>query len=162
VEENRHEFDLFEPADHVWDSIEQKLDQKGKKKINVAVLWKVAAIAFLVIAVPSALYLGIGKNGQHANTNIIADPEVQEMIEAEKYYSQEVTGKLAEIEKCYEIHPELKAQIESDLNELENMYMSLKKDLNDNMSNKQVIEAMIENNRNRMKLVDEILNQINC
>jgi hypothetical protein len=162
VEENRHEFDLFEPADHVWDSIEQKLDQKEKKKINVAVLWKVAAIAFLVIAVPSALYLGIGTNGQHANTNIIADPEVQEMIEAEKYYSQEVTGKLAEIEKCYEIHPELKAQIESDLNELENMYMSLKKDLNDNMSNKQVIEAMIENNRNRMKLVDEILNQINC
>ena len=32
VEENRHEFDLFEPADHVWDSIEQKLDQKEKKK----------------------------------------------------------------------------------------------------------------------------------
>ena len=59
-------------------------------------------------------------------------------------------------------HPELKAQIEGDLNELETMYMSLKSDLKDNVSNKEVIEAMIENNRNRMKLVDDVLEQINC
>ena len=56
----------------------------------------------------------------------------------------------------------LKAQIERDLNELENMYISLKSDLKDNISNKEVIEAMIENNRNRMKLVDDVLEQINC
>jgi len=42
------------------------------------------------------------------------------------------------------------------------MYRSLKSDLKENISNKEVIEAMIENNRNRMKLVDDVLAQINC
>ncbi|MBV5348589.1 hypothetical protein JZU61_02865, partial [bacterium] len=64
--------------------------------------------------------------------------------------------------KCYKVYPELKMEIEGDLNELESMYLSLKSDLKENISNKEVIEAMIENNRNRMKLVDDVLEQINC
>jgi len=42
------------------------------------------------------------------------------------------------------------------------MYHELKNDLKENISNKEVIEAMIENNRFRMKLVDDVLDQINC
>jgi len=83
-------------------------------------------------------------------------------MEAEAFYAQEVSGKLAEIQKCYKVYPELKSEIEGDLNELEAMYMSLKKDLRENVSNKEVIEAMIENNRYRMKLVEDVLEQINC
>lgn len=83
-------------------------------------------------------------------------------MEAEAFYAQEVSGKLAEIQKCYQVYPELKTEIEGDLNELESMYLSLKNDLKENISNKEVIEAMIENNRNRMKLVDDVLEQINC
>ena len=49
-----------------------------------------------------------------------------------------------------------------DLTELEEMYKVLQLDLKDNISNKAVIEAMIDNNRTRMKLVDDVLKQINC
>ena len=42
------------------------------------------------------------------------------------------------------------------------MYNSLKSDLNENVAKKTVIEAMIENNRYRLKMVDEVLEQINC
>ena len=42
------------------------------------------------------------------------------------------------------------------------MYNELKGDLKENISNKAVIEAMIDNNRTRLKLVDEVLEQINC
>jgi len=38
----------------------------------------------------------------------------------------------------------------------------LKTNLKDNVSNKAVIEAMIENNRYRLKLVNDVLEQINC
>jgi ubiquitin C-terminal hydrolase len=52
--------------------------------------------------------------------------------------------------------------VEADLKELQEMYDTLKTDLNENISKKEVIEAMIENNRYRLKVVDEVLEQINC
>jgi hypothetical protein len=52
--------------------------------------------------------------------------------------------------------------IENDLNELDTMYRELEKDLDDNLYNREVIEAMIQNNRFRLEMVDRVLNQINC
>ncbi len=83
-------------------------------------------------------------------------------MEAEAFYAQQVSSKLQEIQKCYYTFPELKTEIESDLNELEQMYRVLKTDLQENISNKSVIEAMIENNRFRLKLCDNVLEQIKC
>jgi len=160
VNDNRHEFDYLEPSDKVWAAIDSKLEPKQQK--SRFLLLKIAAVLILAIAIPALVYFQSGNLPQSAKSNAPVDPEVQELIEAEAYYSQEVSGKLAEIQKCYKVHPELKAQIEGDLDELETMYISLKKDLKENISNKEVIEAMIENNRNRMKLVDDVLEQINC
>ena len=42
------------------------------------------------------------------------------------------------------------------------MYKVLKSELDENISNKSVIEAMIENNRFRLKLCDDVLEQIKC
>ncbi|MFY9151208.1 MAG: hypothetical protein WAO52_04270 [Prolixibacteraceae bacterium] len=162
VNENRHEFDRMEPSDKLWDAISTKLDEKPKKQIRRFGWMKVAAI-IAVVMLGSALVYQIGITDQHPmSKNIQIDPEIQELIEAEAYYAQEVSGKLAEIQKCYNVHPEIKLEIEGDLNELEMMYHSLKNDLKENISNKEVIEAMIENNRFRLKLVDDVLEQINC
>jgi hypothetical protein len=67
-----------------------------------------------------------------------------------------------EIRKCYATFPEIKEDVEMDLSELQEMYDVLKTDLKDNFSKKAVIEAMIENNRYRLKMVDQVLEQINC
>lgn len=123
---------------------------------------KVAAMVAVILAVPAIVYqLRFAHQAQTAKA-VQVDPDVQELMEAEAFYAQEVSVKLVEIQKCYKIYPELKSEIEGDLNELETMYLSLKKDLKENISNKEVIEAMIDNNRNRMKLVDDVLEQINC
>lgn len=162
VNENRHEFDLMEPSDNVWNAISNRLDDRPKQKIRKHTWLKVAAVAAILLLVPAILYqVRVSELKQTAKA-VQSDPEVRELMEAEAFYAQEVSGKLAEIQKCFQVHPELKLEIEGDLNELESMYLSLKNDLRDNISNKEVIEAMIENNRNRMKLVDEVLEQINC
>ena len=72
------------------------------------------------------------------------------------------TAEMEEIRKCYNVYPNLKMDIENDLNELDNMYRELQKDLNDNFYNREVIEAMIQNNRLRLEMVDRVLDQINC
>ena len=162
VNENRHEFDHMEPSDKMWDAINNKLNEKPKQQIRIFPWMKVAAVVTVVMLGSAVVYQSMFSNQKQTAKAIQTDPEVQELMEAEAFYAQEVTGKLAEIQKCYKVYPELKSEIEGDLNELETMYLLLKKDLKDNISNKEVIEAMIENNRNRMKLVDDVLEQINC
>lgn len=163
VNENRHEFDPIEPSDKIWEAISNRLEEKPQQKNRKFTWMKVAAAMVAVVAIGSAIvYQNVVSDQVQTAKAVQADPEVQELIEAEAYYAQEVTGKMAEIQKCYKVNPELKSEIEGDLTELETMYLSLKNDLKENISNKEVIEAMIENNRNRMKLVDEVLEQINC
>ncbi len=162
VNENRHEFDQLEPSNRMWEAISGQLNEESKPRYRKFLWMKVAAVLILILAIPTVIYqVKFSEQTQSAKA-VQADPEIQELIEAEAYYAQEVSGKLAEINKCYKVHPELKMEIEGDLNELESMYLSLKSDLKENISNKEVIEAMIENNRNRMKLVDDVLKQINC
>ena len=162
VNENRHEFDHMEPSDNVWNAISNRLDEKPIQKTRRLNWMKVAAIVAVLLTVPAIIYR-VNYSGVEQSANAISiDPEVKELMEAEAFYAQEVSGKLAEIQKCYQIYPELKSEIEGDLNELEAMYLSLKSDLRENISNKEVIEAMIENNRYRMKLVEDVLEQINC
>jgi len=162
VNENRHEFDRMEPSDKIWESISCKLNEQPEQKVRKFNWMKVAAVVAVILLVPVILFqIRLSEQKQTVQA-VPLDPEVQELMEAEAYYAQEVSGKLAEIQKCYHIYPELKIEVEGDLNELELMYMNLKSDLKENISNKEVIEAMIENNRNRMKLVDEVLEQINC
>ena len=162
VNETRHEFDQLEPSDRIWEAISGQLNEEPKHKIRKFQWMKIAAVVILALAIPTVIYqVKFSEQIQSAKA-VQADPEIQELIEAEAYYAQEVSGKMAEINKCYKVHPEIKVEIEGDLNELEMMYHSLKDDLKENISNKEVIEAMIENNRNRMKLVDEVLEQINC
>jgi len=159
VSENRHEFDRMEPSDKIWDSISKQLDKKSKRRMS----WmKIAAIVALISLIPAIVYQVRFSEQKQISKAVQIDPEVQELMEAEAFYAQEVSGKLAEIQKCYTVYPELKGEIDGDLKELDTMYRSLKSDLKENISNKEVIEAMIENNRNRMKLVDDVLAQINC
>ena len=162
VNENRHEFDRMEPSDQMWEAINRQLNEEPKRKIRKFSWIKIAAVVVLTLAIPTIIYQVKFSEQKQSENAAVVDPEVQELIEAEAFYAQEVSGKLAEIQKCYKVHPELKMEIEGDLNELESMYLSLKGDLKENISNKEVIEAMIENNRNRMKLVDDVLEQINC
>ncbi len=162
VNENRHEFDRMEPSDKIWESINKRLEEQPKQRIQRMNWMKVAAVIAIIIAVPAIVYQVRFSEQKQTAKAVHVDPEVQELMEAEAFYSQEVSGKLAEIQKCYKIYPELKGEVEGDLNELETMYRSLKSDLKENISNKEVIEAMIENNRYRLKLVDEVLEQINC
>lgn len=162
VNDNRHQFDDLEPSDNVWEAINGRLDVKALKQPKKYLWMKIAAVLVMgVVASGIIVYQNFNKGNQTAVVQHV-DPEVQELMEAEAYYAHEVTGKMQEIEKCYEVNPELRTEIENDLNELEAMYLTLKNDLKDNISNKEVIEAMIENNRNRVKLVDEVLEQINC
>jgi peptidoglycan hydrolase CwlO-like protein len=160
IKANREEFDQFEPSDKVWEQI-SKSGHKPKTVSMASYLLRVAAV--LAIAVVFTVLLAkTNVFGPHGTEMQAEDPEIQELIEAEAFYASQVNEKMDEIRKCYNTFPEIKEDVEMDLIELQEMYDTLKSDLNENISKKAVIEAMIENNRYRLKMVDQVLEQINC
>ena len=159
VRNNRQGFDQLEPSQKVWENISAASKKTKTRRLNVYLL-RVAAVFIVVVVTSVMLYKSAILPPGYSE--IIDDPEMRELMEAETFYAQQVSGKLKEIRKCYSTFPELKVEIESDLTELEFMYNELRNDLRENISNKAVIEAMIDNNRKRLKLVDEVLDQINC
>ncbi len=159
VKANRDDFDFREPSPELW----KKISEKSKpQKVVPFRRYMIRLAAVLVVALVSSVLLwqsGIMSSERMAKNT---DPEILELMEAEAFYSHQVDRKLKEIRKCYYTYPELKDDVENDLDELEDMYKVLKSDLKENISNKSVIEAMIENNRFRLKLCDDVLEQINC
>ncbi|MGQ8336565.1 hypothetical protein ACUNWD_08450 [Sunxiuqinia sp. A32] len=162
VRGNKESFDIHSPSPEVWGKLNQQLHKKEQKHWMKSRWLQVAAVLAIVIISSGVIVKSLVSPSDRLRLAADADPEVRELIEAEAYYAQQVSGKLKEIRKCYKLVPELEMEVENDLLELEGMYQELKKDLKENVSNKEVIEAMIENNRFRMKLVDDVLEQINC
>ncbi|MBN2807025.1 MAG: hypothetical protein JXR22_10240 [Prolixibacteraceae bacterium] len=162
MREHRNEFDSMLPPLHGWDQIEAKLDAGKKGKIRRINFWKITAsiAAVLVLALISTIMISTGDT--HRKYVNVSDPELRELLETEYYYAKEVSFQMKEINKCYEIFPELKNDIQNDLEELNDMYRELEEDLNEDIYNREVIEAMIQNNRLKLETVNRVLNQINC
>ena len=160
IRKNRGEFDQHIPSPEVWENISKATNKSKKVRLKTTLL-RVAAVFAIILATAALLtQTNLLTPEKYASKSI--DPELRELIEAEAFYAQQVNGKLKEIRKCYYTFPELKEEVETDLMELEEMYNVLRQDLKENISNKAVIEAMINNNRNRLQLVDDVLEQIKC
>ena len=160
VKGRKGEFDSKLPSSDLWGEIESQLDENSKIKLS---FWKIAASLAAVLLLGFLTTSVIKKHDiRHSGYGNISDPELVSLLETETFYARKVSLSMDEINKCYHIYPELKSDLESDLDELDGMYKELKKDLKDNIYNREVIEAMIQNNRIRLKMVDRVLNQINC
>lgn len=160
IRANREAFDQYEPSPEVWKNISGNSKKSRVIRLSGNILKVAAVLVFaIVFSVLMMKNYGFRTDGIQAES---IDPEMIELIEAEAFYAGQVSKKMEEIEKCYDTFPEIKDDVQADLNELQEMYNTLKTDLNENISKKEVIEAMIENNRHRLKVVDEVLEQINC
>ncbi len=160
IKENREAFDQYEPSDKVWEQISKSKPKTKTIPFTTYILRVAAVLAVVVIFSVAIIKTNIFNSDEIAKQPI--DPELRELIEAEAFYASQVDEKMDEIRKCYVAFPDIKEDVEMDLNELQQMYNVLKTDLKENVSKKAVIEAMIENNRYRLKVVDEVLDQINC
>jgi hypothetical protein len=160
IEDNRDAFDSFSQpqAEKVWGKI---LEGRKKKKVKRVFLWYIsrAAAVLLIFGLSYFFhdYIDRGRDARIAEKkrNDVYE-QVPELKEAESYYSKLVTFKLEEMKPFLMNNPGIRKEVNVDLMELDSIYSSLKNDLKDNIANDQIIEAMIQNYRLKLRILEEL------
>lgn len=169
VRHHREAFDPMEPDPELWKRIVPETEQpamiKRGSRYRFIAFRAAAAVAFLFAA--GVFWL------QHDATPALAEatPEatekpaaadeleglIPEFMEAEAFYAQQVTEKLGELKA---VNPDMEEEIRFDLKELDSAYNELKEDLREDLANREIVDAMIQNYRLKLMVLENILEQL--
>jgi len=159
IQENRSEFDSFEPSDGHFERFEQKLKEFNKKEktFTIGYILKAAVVAILVIL--SGLW--VYDNFESRTNNGIALNEISpEYGEVEMYYTHLVNQKYSEINQCETLDSTQKGMLMYELGEMDSIYANLKNDLRTNPNDQRVINAMIQHYQLKVEVMNQILQQL--
>ena len=156
VEEDRSDFDLYK-TDHdvLWGEIEAALDKTGERPWRrLYFVSGVAASLVILFGVGWALFSGMVWDTRDGYALREISPE---LAETEYYYAERVSQMMHLIEQT---EAQIDPSVFEDLTLLDSAYQELKHDLRDNVDNEEVIDAMIQNYRIKLKILEHILEQI--
>ncbi|WP_424963596.1 hypothetical protein [Ekhidna sp.] len=144
IMDNREAFDTATPTDKTWSKIDQRLTKKGSVWPSI---WKVAAMLFMA----STIFLMIDKNTDEKEGPILSE----EFTQAEDYYVTLINQKRQAIKS--QLTPEQHEQFLVEIDQLDSMYVELKKTYQTNASNDRVMDAMINNLQLRLDILNKQL-----
>jgi len=150
IDQNSDAFNSLDAPVGAWDKIESSLHSKRHKRIS---LLKYSSMVSAAALVGFILYVAVFN--QPTNTEVIA--ENNELTETELYYASQVNQKRAQVYQMSAQYPELKNEMDNDLAELDTILIELKSDLKDNVDNAEVVEAMIQNYRMKLMILEDIM-----
>jgi hypothetical protein len=161
VTENREAFEIHEPDPKIWNRIESNLRFKNKPGWK-HILQRVAVVAVIF----SASYAVNEMVHRFTHGELKADHALPKsngvpgLKEAEAYYTNLLNQKMDELKPVMANCPALAEELNYDMSGLDSVYTDLKKDLKDNMANQEVVEAIIENYRLKIRILEELLSEI--
>lgn len=161
--DNRSDFDDQVPAAENWNKI--KANIKPVRNINwTARLVRVAAA--VVIFVSSYIFIDYTFNenrssmGYAGQSNQEMYENIPVLVEARAYYSGQIRHMEDEVFRMAGENSPIREEITIEFEELDKVFTELKADLQDDAANEEVIEAMIQNYRIKLQILEEILIQL--
>jgi hypothetical protein len=160
IKEHRESFDFREPDPQVWEKLNSGI--RAKRKLSWPLILKRAAMIAVIFA---ASYFANEMIHRFSNKEVSERKAGKENLipglnETEAYYTGLVNQKLDELKPVMANCPSLQEELNYDLSELDSVYVDLKRDLKDNMANQEVIEAIIENYRLKINILEDILSEM--
>ncbi|MBK8806371.1 MAG: hypothetical protein IPO21_06900 [Bacteroidales bacterium] len=176
VDRNREAFDAFEPSTEAWQKIEEKVLLK-KHKISLPRLSvkRVISYAATILAIFTFSYIF---HEYRSNTNFYSETSIDDSLteisdindsipqilkdfsETQNYYLFQVSNKMENIEQYADKYPELVTELKQEIAELNAEYSNLNEDLSQNINNVEVVQAMIQNYRIKLDILEDVLNII--
>jgi hypothetical protein len=151
------DLDLYNPPSTLWKRVEKEI-RKGRSIIRQ---W-LSVAAMIVIIFGTAIVLIKPSFKQKSYNNGInnsadlnqASPSLNE---TEIYYNNLVSSLYRKATPLLTTNPEIEKELTSDLSRLDSICSEIKKDLKDNIANQEVVEALIQNYRIKIRLLEDIL-----
>ncbi len=165
IQKNRNDFDQKIPSLEAWEEISSSLRNKKLKSFDIST-WLLRAVAVIVISAGSiGVYKLISENNTPAINQVIVSTEEtvlpQEIIKANEAYSSRINNKrvlLASYERQY---PKVTSAINTELQNLDDTFNELKKELKEGPISEEVIQAMIETYQIKVEILEEVLFELN-
>ena len=155
IKEHRAEFDSEEPSKEVWNGISDEINNSETKTIPfTSWMWKAAAIVLLA----TTTILLVDKFQTAAPVLVANEEEVfsEEFLNAEQYYLNQIDDMQTRL-MGYSQDEVVSTQFLEDLAGLDSLYHGLKDEFKANGNNEQIADALIQNLRIRMEIINQQL-----
>lgn len=136
---------------NVWKNIYKNFNNQNQNLKKKTYL-RIAASFAIFVVISYFIFYSIKQNTFNNN--------YKEFKEVKKYYNSLITSKYTEIEKISKNNPILIKEIEINFKILDSIYYVLQKDMKEKISNRVILEAMIQNYQKKLYILDKILSQI--
>jgi hypothetical protein len=157
IRKHREEMDRYKPSSGAWRRIRKAL----KTRKNREVKWISIAAMVTVILGTAVVFLRPGNKrpeGAGGEEKYQTMMKVRSQLkEAEIYYNNLANSLYREATPMLTKNPEIGKELDSDISQIDSICSEIKKDLKDNVANQDVIEALIQNYRIKIRLLEDML-----
>ena len=159
ISNQRDKLDIYEPSPYIWSRVEKIPCKKNYHLRNI-----VAKAAMIIILVTSSLLLIVFSASYFSNRSYYPSSSKTgietNISEAEKYYNYRMETLLEKAKPLLTANPELEEDLLTDLANLDSICMEIKTDLKDNVSNQEVVEALILNYMIKVSILEDMLEML--
>jgi hypothetical protein len=157
IRKNREDLDRYRPSSQVWRKINRRINNKRfatRQALSIAAMF-IVILGTSVVLIRSGL-LHTGSAG--IKTRISKEESGNSQLkETEIYYNNLVNSLYREAKPMLTGNPEIQKELTSDISHIDSICLEIKRDLKDNVANQDVVEALIQNYRIKIQILEEML-----
>ncbi len=157
IRKNREDLDRYDPSSVIWKRIRKELRQKK----SLVRHWGSIAAMVIVVLGTAVLFFITGTRWSEKNREMRSGNELYQdnpqLKETEIYYNNLINSLYHEATPMLTGNPEIAKELKTDISQLDSIRSDIKKDLKDNIANQEVVEALIQNYRIKIRLLEDML-----
>jgi hypothetical protein len=157
IRKHREEMDRYRPSPGIWRGVRKGLKTSRRSGSR----WLSIAAMVAVILATSVVFFRPGnklpqKSGAESSYQTVMKTS-SELKEAEIYYNSLANSLYREATPMLTKNPEIEKELSADISQIDSICSEIKKDLKDNVANQDVIEALIQNYRIKVRILEDML-----
>jgi len=157
IRKHREEMDRYKPSSAAW----RKTRRGLKTGTNPVSRWiSIAAMVTVIIGTTAVLI----RPGYKLTLKSAGERKYQAMMksssqlkETEIYYTSLTNSLYREATPLLVKNPEIEKELSDDMSHIDSICTEIKKDLKDNVANQDVVEALIQNYRLKISILEDML-----
>jgi len=157
IRRNREDLDRYNAPAGLWKGIRKKLKRRNsanRQWLSMAAMFVVILGTALLLFRPVFRWSDSNRRSKNDNSFMQLNPQLKE---TEAYYNNLVNSLYSEATPLLTNNPEIRKELNTDLAHLDSICVDIKKDLKDNISNQDVVEALIQNYRIKTRILEDML-----